>query len=1144
MSLSVAAASSSSQAPATYRYDVFISFRGEDTRKGFLSHLQAALRQNEIKTFRDDGMEKGGVIWDELVEAIRNANLFLVIFSENYASSRWCLKELVEIMERKNNNKVVIPVFYGIEPTHVRKQTGSYRRAFDKHERSSEDRCHVQQWRTALTHATNLSGITFDYHRDDEAKLISDIVKVILPHCLKNKCFIDGLNRPFIFNTNYTHVESLLMRPNLEEVLVIGIWGMGGIGKSTIAEALFNNYSSQYERSCFLSNSRELGKPCLSDICSRLLSQLLNQDLHNINIGVLDSRTKSKLKKKRALIVLDDVVDSPIATDLVPGLRTCLCSGSIVILTTRDRSVLTSGGVEQIHEITKMNYGDSHKLFNHCAFSDSHPKAGYAELTARVIDYANGIPLALKILGAFLRAKSVAEWDSALKKLRKYPNADIQKVLRLSYDTLDDVEKNILLDVACFFHRHKMEKITRILNSCDFFANIGIKSLLDKSLISIYSNGDYKYIQMHSLIQEMCWKIIHEEYRKNGGQQTRLWNTEEVCNIFQDERDIHGVESMIVDMNEISIDPRIIIIALRKMPKLRLLALRGNINMDLEWNRVLLEGFQLLNDLRYIEWNKCPLKFVPSICWPQKLVLLSMRDSNVQKLWDTVQNLPSLEFINLEDCKYLIECPNLAGATNLKIISLIGCESLQDVDPFIFSLPKIEKLYVTDCTSLKRLCSDYCSPSLSGLWATGCSNLEEFSIPIMGDHSKLGLSLPSTALSEVPSTIMHLKDLEWFSFNISYSLQKLPLNFASRIGLMDPIKHEDDTCIILSRIFPTPAFLSLKELLLYKCKSLSKLPDNIHVLQSLQILQVESCHVITSLPKSIKNLQQLGAIYITNCKMLQYIPPLPPSIIYFYAVNCKSLKEVSSLTSEPPREDYAWFGFHNCTKLDDDAYEAVLKDLKSRIELVANNDGYLHNEANNDNTFFYYLPSKESIINHWFPDYYSTEASIIIEVPPDHKISSCLVGCILISQYQSFNFGKKKVIFGWKCYLGKGCNDWEWITTSGNRGLLTGYAFSDVIDQLEMVSDHKVVWYDGEGSNKITEAIKERRKGTTTCNPILKFEFYAHTKDNEEVVIKECGIRWMHVHVNDEGEISPDATHEGYESHDVECCRANTEEEI
>ncbi|XP_057732733.1 TMV resistance protein N-like isoform X2 [Arachis stenosperma] len=744
------AASSSSSSPLNTRYDVFISFRGEDTRNGFTSHLHSALLRNQIETFIDYRIPKGGVVWNELVESIRDSKLFVVIFSENYASSSWCLRELVEIMEckKKNEKVIVIPVFYKIEPTHVRKQSGSYRRAFDEHERSS-NRKHVQQWRTALTEASNLSGFPCDHH---------------------------------------------------------------------------------------------------------------------------------------------------------------------------------------------------------------------------------------------------------------------------------------------------------------------------------------------SLIQEVCWKIIHEESSKNCGQQTRLWNAEEICNKFQHEGDIHGVESMIVDMNEITINLRIIIISLRKMSKLKLLALRGNINMDHEWNRVLVEDFQLPNDLRYIEWNKYPLNFVPSICWPQNLVQLSMRESNIQKLWNTVQNLPSLEIIDLSGCKHLIECPNL-----------------------------IEELYLNFCTSLKRLCSDYCSPSLRSFWATGCYNLEEFSIPIMTDHSKLlELHLPLTTLSEVPSTIMHLKSQEFFSFNISYSLEKLPPNFASIIVLTDPIKHEDNTCIMLSRIFPAPAFLCVKKLLLFNCKSLSKLPENIHVLQSLQELEVESCHVLTSLPQSIKNLQQLVNLMINNCEMLQYIPPLPPSIIYFKVGDCKSLEAISSLTSEPPRKHYAWIDFYNCIKLDDDAYEAALKELKSRIELVANNDGYPHNEANNEKL-----------------------RSLLKLLQITRFLLVYLVGCMLISQYQPCNLIGKTLIFGWECYLRKGCNEGEWIATSCSRGLFTGYVLYNNI-KFEMVSDHKVVWYDGEGSNKITEAIKERKRDTA-CNPILKFKFYAHTEDNEEVVIKGCGIRWMHVHINHGGEITPDATHdEGYESHDLE----------
>ncbi|XLU29569.1 hypothetical protein S245_065635, partial [Arachis hypogaea] len=578
--------------------------------------------------------------------------------------------------------------------------------------------------------------------------------------------------------------------------------------------------------------------------------------------------------------------------------------------------------------------------------------------------------------------------------------------------------------------------------------------------------------------------------------------------------DIHGVESMIVDMNEITIDPRIIIIALRRMPKLRLLALRGNINLDLEWNIVFVKDFQLSNDLRYIEWNKCPLKFLPSICWPQKLVQLSMRGSNIKKLWDTKQMLPSLEMIDLGRCKDLIECPNLTGATNLKKISFYGCENLQDVHPSIFSLSKIEDIYLDYCKKLKRLYSDYCSPSLSYLWTIGCSNLEEFSIPMIGDHSK-SLYLSSSALSEESSTIMHLKNLTTFGINISYSIEKLPQNFARTIALMDPIKHEDDTCIILSRILPTPVFLSLKRLSFEHCKSLSKLPDNIHVLQSLQELSLESCHAITSLPESIKNLQKLIQLFIDDCKMLQYVPPLPPSIIYFAARNCKSLKTISSLTSEPPKTHWASFKFYNCTKLDDDAYEAVLKDLKSRIELAASNEC--------SNISFYYLPSKESILNDWFPHYYSTETSITVEVPPDHKISSCLVVCMLFSQFQSRDFSNKHLTFRCECYLEKGCNEWEWIATSGKTVHLTDHTFS--VNQFEMISDHMILWYDGEYSNKIMEAIKERKRGTT-CNPILKFEFYAHQpEDNEEVVIKGCGIRWMHV--NDEEEINPDVIDEG-----------------
>ncbi|MED6211510.1 hypothetical protein PIB30_074422 [Stylosanthes scabra] len=1135
MALLGASSSSSSRATATLRYDVFINFRGEDTRNTFTSHLHSALCRNDIDTFVDDyRIPKGDAIWKGLVEAIRDSKLFLVIFSENYASSKWCLRELAEIMEcrKKNENVIhVIPVFYKIKPTDVRKQTGSYHIAFEEHKRSSDHR-DVQQWRTALFEASSLSGFYCDGSRE-EAKLIEEIVETILPKLNKNR-YRDEHKSPFICNRNYASVKSSL-RLKLEKVHVIGIWGMAGIGKTTIATALFNECSSEYEGRCFLTFSKGLEGQGVNHVCARILSQLLNhQDLRIDNIQVIDSRIIRKLKHMKVFIVLDDVTNSlQILTNLIQMFHDCLGVGSRIILAARDRNVLTSGGVEEIHEVKEMDFEDSLELFSYYAFNASQPKEDYYQLSTRVVaDYAQGMTLALTILGSFLKTKGEREWDSALRKLRKYPNADIQQVLRSSYDALDDDEENILLDVACFFIGHKMEEVIGRLNSFGFFADIGIKNLLDKSLISINSYNDNKFINMHALIKEMCWKISCEEQSKNGGRQTRLWSTEEVCNILQDERDIHGVESMIVDINQITIDPRSIFIALRKMPKLRLLALRGNINPDIVWNRELPEDFQLPNDLRYVEWNECPLKFVPSICWPKMLVELSFHGSDVEKLWDAVQDVPSLEKLDLRRCKRLKECPNLAGAPNLKLVTFFGCESLQDVHPSIFSHSKIEEIYVSYCTSLKRLCSDYCPPSLRGLWATGCSNLEEFSIPMNADNSKLlELCLARTALSQVPSTIMNLKNIGCFGFDISYSLEKLPPNLARTILLMDPIKYEDDPYIILSRIFPSPPFLCLKQLIFFECQSLSKLPDDIHVLQSLQVLEVESCPVITTLPESIKNLQQLMDIYIYNCEMLQYIPPLPPSVLSFCAVHCKSVETVSSsLTSEPSRNHWASFKFHNCTKLDDHAYIHVLKDLKSRVELVAS-DGA---NKNNANTFCYYLPTEESmLINDWSPSYYHPEgSSFFVAVPPDDEIiSSCLVLCMLLSNYQSWKF-INSMRFECSCYISeRDCNERECIAARGVRVRLTSRIRS--MFGAKMVSDqyHMVVWYDSKFSNEIMKAIKERNRGNTTCNPILIFEFDAKTVNNEEVWIKGCGIHWMHVDVKDEGEVSYLGLSSGVETH-------------
>lgn len=148
------------------KYDVFLSFRGEDTRKNITSHLREALNQKKVETYIDYRLEKGEGIGTSLIKAIEESHVSVVIFSENYASSKWCLEEIVKIMEcKKDRGQIVIPVFYKTDPSHVRNQRGTYEKWFAKHELDLNSHSRVFNWRSALTEAANLAGWDFQTYR-------------------------------------------------------------------------------------------------------------------------------------------------------------------------------------------------------------------------------------------------------------------------------------------------------------------------------------------------------------------------------------------------------------------------------------------------------------------------------------------------------------------------------------------------------------------------------------------------------------------------------------------------------------------------------------------------------------------------------------------------------------------------------------------------------------------------------------------------------------------------------------------------------------------------------------------------------------------------------------------------------------------
>lgn len=165
-----------------------------------------------------------------------------------------------------------------------------------------------------------------------------------------------------------------------------------------------------------------------------------------------------------------------------------------------------------------MQFNEALQLFYLNAFKTNTIDMEFRPLSAKVVDYAKGIPLALKVLASLLYGKGKIEWESQLEKLKKTPCTKIQNVLRLSYDDLDHEEKNIFLDIACFFKGKRVEHIKIFLDACGYSTTIGLQNLQNKPLLTIYKEE----VSMHDLIQEMGWQIVREESIEDPEKRSRL----------------------------------------------------------------------------------------------------------------------------------------------------------------------------------------------------------------------------------------------------------------------------------------------------------------------------------------------------------------------------------------------------------------------------------------------------------------------------------------------------------------------------------------------------------------------------------------------------------------------------------------------
>ncbi|XP_024045000.1 TMV resistance protein N isoform X2 [Citrus clementina] len=749
------------------KYDVFVSFRGEDTRDNFTSHLYSALCRQNIQTFIDDQLNRGDEISESVVNAIEASAISVIVFSEGYASSRWCLDEVVKILKcKKEYAQIVIPVFYRVDPSDVRNQTGSFGDSFSKlEERLKENSKKLLTWRNALKEAASLSGFN-SLNIRPESELINEVVhhilKRLLDHVFRRN---DNKNHLVGVESRVEEIESLLGAQS-KDVYALGIWGIGGIGKTTIVRAIFHKISSGFEGSCFLENVREESQKPGGLACLR--QKLLSNLLKDKNVSLVIGLNFRRLSRMKVLIVFDDVTCFSQLESIIGSLD-CLTPVSRIIITTRNKQVLRNWGVRKIYEMEALEYHHALELFSRHAFKQNHPDVGYEEFSSKVMKYAQGVPLAIKVLGCFLYEREKEVWESAINKLQRILHPSILEVLKISYDSLDDKEKNIFLDVACFFQGEDVNLVMKFHNASGFYPEIGISVLVDKSLIAI---GSYNKIRMHDLLQELGREIVRQE-SINPGNRSRLWHHEDIYEVLTYNTGTEKIEGICLDMSkvkELCLNPN----TFTQMPKLRFLKFySSSVNGENKCKISYLQdsGFA---EVKYLHWYGYPLKSLPSNLGAEKLVLLEVPDSDIERLWDCVKHYSKLNQIIHAACHKLIaKIPNptlMPRLNKLVTLNLRGSKSLKSLPSGIFNLEFLTKLDLAGCPKLKRLpeissdckrlkslpSSLYRLKSLGILDLQGCSNLQRLPECLGQLSSPITFNLTKTNIERIPESIIQL----------------------------------------------------------------------------------------------------------------------------------------------------------------------------------------------------------------------------------------------------------------------------------------------------------------------------------------------------------------------------------------------------
>ncbi|KAL3745159.1 hypothetical protein ACJRO7_014294 [Eucalyptus globulus] len=384
-------ASSSSTSPHVDEYEggtetpkenecqVFLSFRGKDTSKVFTDYLYTSLVDAGVRVFRDNNeLRVGTDIGSELLCTIMQSKILIPIISKNYASSKWCLRELAQMLKcKRSKGQIVLPIFYKVEASQLRHLTGRWREAINAHNENSDEMV-VKEWEAVLKEVGSMLG--WESEKIDNGKVMSELKGLFLLNVPAQLVGIDD------------HVERLMGNIDGEftNTTVIGIYGMGGIGKTTLAKVLYNKLSGHFEYRSFAADIRETSRrKGIECIQKQLISDILRSqdEVSNVDegIGVIESQFTSK----KILVLLDDVDDNTHLNALIGDGR-WFKAGSIIIITTRDKRILDEARTIHMYQLNELPLDQSLMLFSRHAFGEDSPPSDYELISRDIVSTTGG----------------------------------------------------------------------------------------------------------------------------------------------------------------------------------------------------------------------------------------------------------------------------------------------------------------------------------------------------------------------------------------------------------------------------------------------------------------------------------------------------------------------------------------------------------------------------------------------------------------------------------------------------------------------------------------------------------------------------------------------------------------------------------